>query len=472
MTEKDEYRTKEEEAQNTKEPDEGAADPTGSYGTPTREDIASGNFADPFASTEQGARERYEEDAREEALTGQEGGGQQGYDEQGGGTGSSYSEGGGQHSTEEILKGFQDKTQVPGEMRTEEEWMQSPLEQESDTDFTFGSKDLLLDHTGLPGMDELTDDADDTGAPGLPTGREGISDQPTGGIGYPAGTYSQEEGLQGTNYKPGDSPLEEFGKGLSGHFVPGQGLGPTNEMHRELLKGDTSVKEIKNPDGTTTKVYESEDGTKAVVKGDTTTTVSPDGTVTETKVDPKTGEAKTEVYKPSDPGTEGEDMTREEIGEWMEQKAGYDWLLQNATGHGPGGGEEVNPGREGGTEYGVSTGEATGAQDQQQSMVGNPGTDESSSGAKSGSTSGGDQGGYTDPTDDALSSGEMGLTEDPLDVQPSDASSLLEDADDEGGHGFTKGNFSAEQLRAAQWTLYGSEEEDTAADDTYDDAGI
>lgn len=495
MTEKDKYRIKEqeEEQQSTKEPDEGTTDPTGRYATPTREDIAAGNFADPFAPTDQQDRRQRDDDQQ---------GGQQ--DESTGGAGTSSSSdsgGGGQRSTEEILQGVQDETQVADQT---EGVMESPLEQETFAD-RLDAAGLLPDYSA-PGMDELAAAADETGAPGLPTGKEGISDTVSQWKLLPDGEIidqiDQVPIEEGTQWPPGENEIFETWETIG----PGGG-NVTASRGKNSEWGEFTQYEY---EGTT--FYDFDDGTRVQRSEDQPSgedAGQQDRPESQSTPDPEPvlGDA-TDVTKAwndfwgggesdsssgsgsgssssggaagggaGQPDPEG-GMTPEE---WAQHRASYDALfppelrtdsiLQNATGRGPSGGETVNPGREGGTEYGVSTGEATGAQDQQQSMVGNPGTDESSSGTKSGSTSGGDQGGYTDPTDDALSSGEMGLTEDnPLDAQPSDASSLLENGDDEGGYSFTKGNFSAEQLQAAQWMLYESEED--TADDTYDDFGI
>lgn len=441
-----------QEADNTasdeakKDPGKDATDPTGRYGIPTTEDIASGNFADPFGATEESRRERY----TEAQQGGPQGSGTTG-SSSAGVAGAAASQGAGHQSADEVAESIRNRTF--GESSSGDP-MASPLDQETEQDYTFGGSDAVDKAAGhsLTSMDDLAAAADDAAeGPGLP-GKEGISDQRVGGAGYGAGNYSEAEGLKGPGHKvnPDDYGLVgEIAKGAARGITPGQGAGETNRQIRQTMEeidslgggtqpaggeqpaggtqpaggeqsagGGQTIKSYENPDGTATTVVKDADGTTTVMKGDTITTAKPDGTVTERNT--TTGE--TTTYNVKDPGSEG-GMTREEMAEAMERKAQYDWMMQNATGRGPSGGEEVNPTREGGAEFGASIDQYSFTQDRMYDLVGNPGPegDVSSGRAAPGTPPlGGDQGGYTDPSDDALSDRQMGQTEDEADALESD----------------------------------------------------
>jgi hypothetical protein len=200
--------------------------------------------------------------------------------------------------------------------------------------------------------------------------------------------------------------LYDLAESFSKAFVPGEGPGPTNEEFQRLEEeesgdpapatggkqpaGDgTTINDYENEDGTTTTVVKDADGTTTVLKGDNQTTLHPDGMVTERNTTTgETTKTSPNVGIPDDeneggglpPGfIDGDDLLPPELR--------TESILQNMTGAGSKGGEEVNPAREGGT--GQSGGTATddafsGLKGQTtQDLIGQPDPDATQHGGKS-----------------------------------------------------------------------------------------
>lgn len=262
------------------------------------------------------------------------------------------------------------------------------------------------------------DDAADAGGPGgyAGMGKGLISETDTaGGIAYGAG-YDSEEGLKSTGDAPsGDNWLYDLAESFSKAFVPGEGPGPTNEEFQRLEQEESggkgedappgtapdtgskqpaggeqpTINDYENEDGTTTTVVKNADGTTTVLKGDNQTTLHPDGTVTErntatgetTKTSPNVGIPDDENEGGGlPPGfIDGDALLPSELR--------TESILQNMTGAGSKGGEEVNPTPEGGT--GQSGGTATddafsGLKGQTtQDLIGQPDPDATQHGGKS-----------------------------------------------------------------------------------------
>ena len=267
------------------------------------------------------------------------------------------------------------------------------------SDLQSGRLGERLDDAGL-GRDfsspNVFDDAADAGKQGgyAGIGKEGlISDtDATGGAGYAAG-YDSEEGLRSTGSKPsGDSWLYDLAEGFSNAFVPGKtGYGPTNEEFQRLEEEEKSddpapapapdPAPAPAPGGENPQSYTrtNPDGTVDVVKGDTMFHWDPK---TNTVTEKKAGEEATttspddtpDLFGIPDDENEGGDLPPGFIdGEaLLPPEMRTESILQNMTGAGSKGGEEVNPAREGGTGQSGGTVADDAFRQTKEEMIGQP----------------------------------------------------------------------------------------------------
>lgn len=230
-------------------------------------------------------------------------------------------------------------------------------------------------------------------------GNEGLMGQEkTGGTGYAAG-YDSEEGLKSTGAAPsGDNWLYDLAESLSSSFVPGEGSGPTNEEFRRLEEeenGDPAPATGGDPAPATggenppSHTRKNDDGTVQVEKDGTMWTWDP---ATNEVTEKKPGEEATTTSPDDTPSLFGTPVDEYETDlppgfidgdALLPPELRTESILQNITGAGSKGGEEVNPAREGGV--GQSGGTATDDAFRQttEEMIGQPDPDATQHGGKS-----------------------------------------------------------------------------------------